>query len=424
MARGGLVVATFAAVAGAARLAQDAAIAWRFGAGSAVDAYYFVLSLYTVPVAVALSTLTLLMGPAQELIDKVHPGGRQQFQRECLGAVMVLAVLCLPLAWWSMGAVVGSQWSGLGEVTAEQATQGLPAIVLAVPFGLLGALFSAWLVAEGRHVLALLEALPPLVLVLVVLLAPTSSLYWATAVGVTLQLLAMALALHLRGLVWSPSWEFRSPAWRGFARNGFALLVAQLLFALIPLIDPLFAVRVGEGALSALSFANRLVLGLQGLAGLALQRASLPLLAALASAEPAQALRAALRWALMAALLGGLVGLIVAACADPLVSALFERGSFTVADRVEVAGLLRFGMLQMPAFLAGTVLATALAAARGGLHLILAAMLGLAVKVLASYVLVAHWGVEGLMLSTALMYSATSLLAWWALRLHLQRRTT
>jgi len=123
-----------------------------------------------------------------------------------------------------------------------------------------------------------------------------------------------------------------------------------------------------------------------------------------------------MRWAL-AALLGGVaLGAAVAAGADYLVELLFERGSFTAKDSERVAQLLRYGMLQMPPFLASTVLITALAARRGVTAIAQVSVAGLVAKVALSAWLVTTHGAHGLLVATALMYTTTSVLMWLALR--------
>ncbi len=419
LARGMLTAAAFAALAGVARVAQDAAIAWRHGTGPTVDAYYFVLNLANWPVAVALSTLTLLVAPAEAALRLHDPAGGERWRGELLGRLLLLAALTLPLAWWGLQHVVHSGLSGLDAGATAVATTGIPLLVAAVPLGLLGALLSAWLVSAGRHVLSLLEALPPLLLTLLLLTLPGPVLFWGTAAGVAVQVVAMAWVLraadalprpHLRTL--DRAAEHRA----AFARGAWVLLAGQVLFTLFPLIDPFFAAREGEGVVAALSYANRLVLGLQGLAGLALQRAGLPLLSQLMSTAPAEARRITLRWALAAGAAGALIAALVALLADPLVALVFERGRFGAADRAQVAELLRYGMLQLPIYAAGTVIVTALASARGGAALAIAAVAGLAVKLLLSAVLVKLMGVAGLLVATALMYIVTSTIAWLGLR--------
>lgn len=416
MAQGVLLVALFAAIAGAARVAQDSTLAWHFGAGPLVDAYYFICSLAAWPVAAALSTWTFLAVPADAALRQSDRAAALHFRGELLGATLLLALVAWPVAGWALRAIVGSPLGGLQAEASVLAQSAVPAMAAVIPLGLIGALLAAWLLAAGRHVLTLQEALPALTLVAVLLLRPDANIFWALAAGTALQLAAMAAVLHAAGELPRPRLRLSSPFWRALAHGALLLLAAQMLFSLVPLVDAFLAARQGEGVLAALSFANRLVLGLQGLMGLALQRAGLPLLAALAATAPEQARHTALRWAVLAAAAGALTGLAVAALAEPLVSLLFERGSFTAADRAQVATLLRHGMLQMPAFLAGTVLGAAVATLRGSAFFGLAAVVGLVVKVAVSVALVNRLGGVGLLWATALMYTAMALMAWFVLR--------
>jgi len=78
-------------------------------------------------------------------------------------------------------------------------------------------------------------------------------------------------------------------------------------------------------------------------------------------------------------------------------------------------------MLQMPLFLAAMALVTALQSASARHALALVAVVNVAVKLLASVLLVPQWGVQGLMLSSACMYGAAGVVGWLALRRHLAR---
>jgi len=422
LVRGMVVVATFAAIAGAARIGQDVVIAWRFGTGPVVDAYYFLLNLANWPVAVAMSVLTFLVASSAVRQARDLSSASPTFRAELLGAVLAAALMSWPLAWWALSHLAASPAGGLAPEASALAAAAVPAMAAVVALGLIGALLAAWLVAAGRHSLALLEALPSMVLIVALLVMPGTVLFWATALGVALQGLAMALLLRRDHRLQGPRLGFSATAWRSFIHGGVALLAGQVLFALLPLIDTLFAARLGEGTVSALNFANRLVLGLQGLAGLALQRVSLPLLARL-QASPDAARRTVLRWALATAVLGLVMGTAVAATAESLVALLFERGRFTAADRELVALLLRFGMLQMPVFLGGLLFVTALASAGAMRTLAVAAGIGCLAKLLFSFLLVPAYGVQGLLMATALMYTVTSGITWFAWCGHLRRLT-
>jgi putative peptidoglycan lipid II flippase len=413
LGRGMLLAALFAAIAGVARVVQDGSIAWRHGTGPEVDAYYFMLALAGWPVAVALSTLTLLAAPAEARARRDGPAQVQLLRGRWLGGMLLIALASAPLAWWALRTVAAHPWSGLEPAAAGVAVAASTPFALLVPMGLVAALLSAWLVSGARHVVTLLEAVPPLVLAGLLVSSSGLVLYWGTAVGVALQAVAMALVLHAQRGLPRPR---LAGAGSGVLPHGLlALLSGQALFALMPLADPWFAAHLGEGLVAILGYANRLVLGLQGLAGLALQRAGLPLLAELAAASPERARAVAVRWAAAAAGAGALLGLVVAGLAEPLVALLLQRGRFSAADAQQVAGLLRWGMLQMPPFLAGVALVTALAASSAHRAVAVAAGVGLVCKLALNVALVGSLGVRGLLLATALMYTVTAAFTWVAL---------
>lgn len=420
--RGIVVVGFFAGITSVARVLQDAVIAWRFGAGPVTDSYYFLVNLANWPVAVAVSVFTLLVVPLEATQrrdgrdDDVH-----RFRRELFGAVLLLAGAALPLAWLVLDVLAGSPLLGLEARTAALASAGVPALVAVVPLGTVGALLAAWLVADRRHILTLLEAIPALVVVVVVLLLPGPVLFWATAFGAAVQVAAMAFTLRSSRSLPSPRLGFDALAWHGIATGALLLLLAQVLSALLPPVDAFFAVRLGEGTLATLNFANRLVLGLQGLAGLALQRVSLPLLSHLVAASPREAHRAVVRWSCAMGLLGIAIAAVVALLADPVASALFEHGRFTAADRNQVATLLRWGVLQLVPFLAGAPVVAALASSNARGLLAVAAALGLLVKIAASATLVGAHGAVGLQIATAIMYCAAGGAAWLFLRHRLRQ---
>jgi peptidoglycan biosynthesis protein MviN/MurJ (putative lipid II flippase) len=413
----GMGMSTFyVAIVSALRLAQDAAIAWRFGTGPWVDAYYFLAALANWPIAVALSFLTILVAPIDARLRRADPLAREAFRGELLATLLLVAAVSLPLALWALRAIAGSPAGGLDVGTAAVATAGAPGLSAMVPLGVLSALLAAWLVAAGRHIVTLLEGLPALLLMAVVLLLPAPLLFWGATVGFALQALAMGWVLRRARELPAPRIGWHSPFWRSFSDGALILLATQVLFAVLPMVDALFAARLGDGAMAAVSYTSRMVLGLQGLAGLGLQRTGLPLLAAIGMHSPAEARRVALRWAMAVGAVGVIGGALAAVGADWIVSVLFERGNFTAADREQCASLLRYAMLQMPPYLAAMTLVTALSATSARRAIALITFINIVAKLVASFLLVPLLGAAGLMLATAVMYGVCFLVAWVALR--------
>lgn len=414
--RGATIVFVFAAIAGLARIGQDAVIAWRFGTGPVVDAYYFAISLTTWPVAVALAILTCLVAPLDSVLRKTDPRSAQRLRSEALGGILVAALLSLPLAWWAMNFFATSKLGSLDGSTAAEMATGIPGLVGMVPLGIAGALLSAWFIAGSRLALTLLEAVPSLVLMALLIIVSGNVLYWGTSVGIAFQVLLMMMILRWARELPSPRFAISTSLWRGHLRGALWLSMGQILFALVPLIDALFAVRLGAGTMAALSYANRLIAGLLGLLGLALIRAGLPLLSQLYAQSSATTFNLALRWTAGAVTIGTLMALGSYFLAEAVVSMLLERGSFEGSDSEQVARLIRYGALQMPPYLGGIVLVTALASAKESHALALIAATGVLVKMLFSAILAPLHGANGLQIATAMMYSTTCIVGLAILR--------
>jgi peptidoglycan biosynthesis protein MviN/MurJ (putative lipid II flippase) len=416
--RGAASVGVFAALAGAARVAQDAAIAWRYGAAPVTDAYFFLLNIVSWPVAIALSTLTFVVAPAEAALRVIDERAVERLRAGLLALVLVASLVALPLMYGVLQTIVTLPAIGLKPAAADATRHAARGLFAVTAFGLVAALLTAWLVSSARHVVTLLEALPAVVLVVVLAVAgpaPGGALFWGTTAGFAVQVLVSGWLLHADRALPRPRVGFGSLTRPGAWHGGVALLASQVLFALVPLVDQLFAARMGEGAVASLGYANRLLLGLLGLTSLAVQRAGLPLLSQLAATSPTAARGLAVRWAWRAAALGALLAVAVATLADPIVRLLYERGQFGAQDREVVASLLRYGTLQLPIYLAGTVAVTALAALGRHAMLAWAAVAGLAAKVAANVALAGDVGLIGLQLATAAMYGLTTTLALVAL---------
>ena len=99
----------------------------------------------------------------------------------------------------------------------------------------------------------------------------------------------------------------------------------------------------------------------------------------------------------------------------------FAAVTAALGDLVVSTTLLSMGMLQLPLFLVGLVMVTALASERAVGLLAVVTAVGLLTKIVFSAILAPWLGVEGLLLATALMYLATALTAGFALSLRLAR---
>ena len=406
-----LSVAAFSILGKLATAAKEIAIAWRFGVSPIVDAYLFVFNLCNWIILIWFSVLTVVLIPLEARLRRESPEQLGAFRGEALGATILLGLLLVAAVELVVPVVLASSAVGLPQRTAALALQMVPILAWLGFVGPLVALYSTWMMSGGRNANTLLEGVPSLAILAAVLVSGSiDSLIVGTLVGVSLQLICVAWPRTGSGEVRFPVFRFSSPAWRSFT-HGFALVVVgQVIIGATTLIDQFFAAGLGEGAISSIGYAARIVGLLNGVVALTATRATLPVFSRAAVGDARRIRRVAFQWAALLGLIGLIAALVGVLSAPWVVRVLFQRGTFTAVDTAQVATLLRFGLLQLPFYFAGLVFVS-LHASRGAYRvLLMGGVLGLVVKVATIWLLVGTLGLPALMISAALMYLATLLL--------------
>jgi peptidoglycan biosynthesis protein MviN/MurJ (putative lipid II flippase) len=392
--------------------AKEMAIAWRYGVSDVVDAYVYIFNLINWPVSVCFSVLTVVLLPLIARAKTEDPDELVLFNRELFG-LMLLVGCGLGLAMWlGLPLLFDAGLAGLAGRSLEAARQMLGPLCIMVPLGMLISYFSAWMMARGFHRNTLMEALPALA-ILVALLLPghllDEPLVWGSVLGFALNALALAFAIRSSGELRVPAFAFRSTAWNGFWHSLGIMALGQVLISSTAVIDQVFAAKIGQGAISSLNYANRVVTILLSLGGLAISRATLPVFSEMAAKGDEGAVRSvAFHWAkIMAGL--GLAGATFAWVLAPwMVSVLFQRGAFTAQNTEQVAEVLRYYLVHVPIYFYALVLAAALSSRKLYFPLMITGVIALVLKPLSTVVLIHFMGVNGVALSTAILYIATS----------------
>lgn len=409
--RGLLVVSVFALLGKSVSTVKEMAVAWRFGVGAEIDAYMFVYNLASWPVSVWTGVLAVTLIPVESRA-RLNPGdGVSAFRAEQLGFTLVFGASLMAAVAAGLFVVVNSQWVGLPARTAQLASALILPTTASVLPGLLVGLFSAWLMSEGKHANTLLEAVPAIcILVATLVIGTVHFLALGALAGTMMQALILLRLSGSRGAGLRPRLRFEAVHW-GVLRNGFSvMLLGQLVMSLTSVMDQFFAARLGEGAISSVGYANRIVSLVVGLAATAVTRATLPVFSAISSRDVAEAVREARKWALRLGVAGVIVTAVGCIGADIAVRLLFERGTFDAADSASVVGLTRAGLLQLPFYISSLVFVSLHSSAGQFRVLFLSGVLGLAVKGLAVWLTLPILGPTALMLSSSFVYLGSILL--------------
>lgn len=406
-------VALFALLGKLAGAAKEMAIAYRYGLGDEVDAYLFVFNLINWPVSVWFSVLILVLVPLVARIEQGAPEDLSRFRSELFGLTLLLGLAWTLLDVWSVPALLGSSWTGLPEKTLALASAMATPMALMAGLGFITSLFSAWMLAAGRHANTLLEGVPALVIIGALILfsdGGIAPLVWGTVAGYVAYLASLAVPLRRKGELDVPRYTQTSPQWAPFW-HGFGIMMAgQALMSVTAILDQFFAAHQGPGAIATLSYANRILSLILGMGAMAASRATLPVFSRAQAHGDTEVHQVAVRWGLFLFGLGVMVMGFSWLLAPWGVSILFERGAFTAQDTARVVEVLRYGLTQLPFYFSGIVLVSLLASQ--GRHRVIAAVASanLLVKFVAMAILTPSYGINGVVLATTVMYAASLLL--------------
>jgi putative peptidoglycan lipid II flippase len=423
-------VALFVFLGKLAGAAKEMAIAYRYGVSAEVDAYLFVLNLVSWPVGVWSSVLTSVLVPLAARIQQDAAAAElARFRAELFGLAVLIGLTLAALVWLGLPSLLRARWTGLQATTVALASGMVPVLVFLMPLGVIVSLFSAWMLAAGRHANTLLEGVPALAIGLAVLMLPgggTEPLVWGTLAGFAFHLTSLAMPLARHGEIEGPRFARQSPYWSPFWQGFGIMLAGQSLMSFIGIIDQFFAAHLGTGAIATLSYANRILALILGLGATAVGRATLPIFAkAQAKGEVVQASRLASHWVRLLLLLGVMALTVGWGLAPWAVRLLFERGAFTVEDTLAVSQVLRVGLLQVPFYFAALVLVSLLASQRQHKLIAIVASVNLITKLGANWAFVPLLGVSGIVAGTAFMYIVSfALLSWFSFSLAKQRSVT
>lgn len=416
IAMGFLWVALFVAIGKLAGAAKEVAIAWRFGISDTVDAYVFVFNLVTWPIPVWFGLLSAILVPLVSRMRIAEPEKLVRFRAELLGLTLLLGLGSFCVSYFALPLFLRSSLIGLSPAVTRVALDMAGPLSWLLPFGAVISLLSAWTMALGKHRNTLLEAIPALS-ILFVLLFPAGAipepLVWGTVAGYLLHVIFLGWPLVGAGNLSAPVIGARSPAWPDFWHGMKVLVVGYSFMSLTTLVDQFFAARLETGAIATLGYANRILALVLTLGSLTINRAMLPIFSE--AAEGGHVNRLAARWSKW--MFFGGVGVI--AVLWPLshwvVKLIFERGAFTPGNTAQVAGMLQLFVLQVPFYFYGVVLVSALTSRKDYFGVTLSGIIGVLCRPLVNAILVPRLGIEGIAVSAAVGYLATS--AYMAIRM-------
>ncbi|WP_309835507.1 lipid II flippase MurJ [Caballeronia sp. LZ065] len=402
-------VSAFALLAKCAGAFKEMAIAYRYGISNIVDAYQLSFTAISWLPTVFVTVLSVVLIPTLVGMHMKHKEERARFLGELDVMALVVGAALAALLYFAWPLALKLIGRNLSEETRTLSRQ---MMFWMWPIGILTltvCIHAARLQARERHVNTFLESVPAICTLCLVLGWQTDRMSLPLVIGSTAGFFVQAFLLIMLsrkadGIRPHYRLGFTSPQWPKMGRAVGVFMIGQFIMALDTPLDQYFVAGLGDGGIATLGYANRIIALLVGMGAVAISRATLPVLSEMLSkGDHARARTIALKWSMVMTVIG--VGVVVVAWAlAPIgVALLFQRGAFTAADTQAVAGLFRWGLLQIPCYFGVLVLVQLLASEGRFRAMAWVAALNFIVKAGGNLIFIRWLGISGVMLATTLM---------------------
>jgi putative peptidoglycan lipid II flippase len=336
---------------------RDVVIAGVFGAGAQLDAFLVAQGLMNLVLALIAGAMAKSTVPV--LAAQISTDGDSNKAAHTLSVVLTVTLVVLGLGSLIMALaaplVVTVLAPGFKGSQAELAAS-LTRIVLIATVLISGTnLLAAAAEAHRRFFWSALQGVPfnLVMIVAAVVFGPRYGVYALAGgfvVGSGARFLCQLVPVRALKLRLRASWDLKDPGFRSIAKLIPPLLVGSALGNANTMVDRAVGSMVGEGTISALSYAWRIISLGQTLLVASLLTALYPAFGAAAGSRDLVEMRRLVGRGLstVATVLLPVLGFLIV-CAVPLVALVFEHGSFSPADTQRTATAI---MWYAPALLA------------------------------------------------------------------------
>ena len=404
------VLAAAVVLAGAAK---EIIIARTFGVNNDLDFY---LLMTAMPLAlVSLYGNSWQSAALPELADDEAnlPGSRYWF---------IVSIMVIPLTLVCVGAAALAAQSPSESISGEaRSALFLLLVGVACALGLTGASWYPVALAKGRGymVVAAPAAVHVGIAVAVLSVGPAPlALYGGLLLGQVLLAVVMRAYAVPRGV--NTAWMLSRRAVRRIFSSLWPIAGGGAAMALALPIDLLFAAQVGAGGPSIVNYSTRVPLAASVVGAASISTVAFVDFVSIRT-NPGELGQQMRRWLVRSAGFGILAAVAIWFTSEPIANLLWESDRLSGAELQSVVEVQRFAALFIPPFLVSMVFVRSFNAIGTNLPLLWVSLANIAVNVAGNYLLAPRFGLEGIMVSTALMYLSSGYLLRMAWRRTLRR---
>ncbi len=423
MLHGFVTVAGLTLVAKAVSFFKDADVVRRFGISDDLDAFALAFGVHTFASGMLGGGIPNAFLPAYAVLQHDHGPARAERLAVQTSLNHALSLVITGGLIYVLGPQIVAFLAN-GFPPAKQALS-LELLRALLPFLFcfgLGLQLCMWLRANKLFVLA---AATPAIIPAAILLAlaagegtpSVTTLVNGTNIGAALQLtiLTIALARRLpREKGWLATCFGRlEPANRSVIVSAMPYIVSGLVLGGAPIIDQAMATQLASGSVTVLSYADKVCGIILALTASAAAEALFPFFADVVARRNWMALKRQIVHTITVILAFAVPLVALLFWQAPLVvKLLFQRGSFLEEDTVRVAAVLRCASLQIPFYIASLLMSKVVIAIQANWFTLATAVFSLVSNFIFNVILMRFYGVAGIALSTALVYTLSTFILY------------
>lgn len=283
------------------------------------------------------------------------------------------------------------------------------------------AVFTGYLQANFHFAMPAMVSIPMNVIILSFLWYFSSkwgivSLAWGYTIGTSAQVLMLLIPAIKQGFKYKVNFMVNDPRIKQVGVLIVPVVIGTAVTQINALVDRFLASGLCEGSISALHFANKLVLFPHGVFILALSTVAYPTLSrTVASDDQEEFKRVLKRWIniMLMFVIPMTVGFI--ALQKPVTQLVYERGSFNSSSTALTAVALQYYSLGLPAFGLRDLLSRAFYSIQDTKTPMINGVIAVIINIVLNIILIKPLGHGGLALATSISGTVTVLLLIWSL---------
>ncbi|HEY9710146.1 MAG TPA: murein biosynthesis integral membrane protein MurJ [Oculatellaceae cyanobacterium] len=390
---------------------KELVVAWRFGTGEALDAFFIAFIVPSFIFVVVAESFNAALIPTYIRVREQE--GLEVAQRLFSGVVVwSLVLLTIITILMIVTAPLYLPWlaGGFSPQKLDLTFHLICTIAPVVPLSGIVVIWGAVLNAGERFALAAISPALTALITILLLLANKNWGIFSLAIGLVcgtlLEMILLGAALKRQGMSLRPKWYGFDSHLRQVASQYIPMIAGALLMCSTSLVDQSMAAMLSPGSVAALNYGSKVIALPISLITTAVSTAVIPYFSEMVADRNWLGVRDTMKRYLWLVVITTVpVTVVLFLFSQPIIEVLLQRGSFTAKDTHIVAQIQAMYALQLPFNVGGIFVVRLISSMQLNQILMWASGLNLIINICLNYLFMQWIGVIGIALSTSCVYA-------------------